>query len=278
MAKGKHAALFEVIHKDKRFAKASLDQSGALRPPRWWFRRNRPTAAPPPPAREAAPPPAPSGPGRSLASRLMLNPHQKQVEFRLSYSALAIWGVSLLMVVTIAYLIGHSMAKGPRPVLARQTTTELQAGPADPSVLEVNEDVPGGGNPAATEPVAAAVQGSKPTFNEPRPPATFVVDDAQRTIGLNYVIMQTYPDKQSAEEARDVLVRAGVPCTVEPGPVGYARMDWYSVVGIKGFGRSYSNTPEYKAYIRKIEQVNKEFAGSKFKQFDPRAYKWRESR
>jgi hypothetical protein len=51
----------------------------------------------------------------------------------------------------------------------------------------------------------------------------------------------------------------------------------FSVIGTKGFDRIHS--AEFEKYVAQIKQVSDEFAGkSKFKQFDPKAYKWKEAK
>jgi hypothetical protein len=95
-------------------------------------------------------------------------------------------------------------------------------------------------------------------------------------MNLNYVIVQSYPEKekQMADEACDVLNRAGIPCTLEKGVVGYTTADWYCVVGTTGFEKA--SGPVYTKYIEDIEKVNANYAGkSRFKRFTPGAVRWR---
>jgi hypothetical protein len=48
------------------------------------------------------------------------------------------------------------------------------------------------------------------------------------------------------------------------------------VVGCSEFDRI-KNSPEYDAYIARVEQISAKFAGtSHFKKFDPKPYKWKE--
>jgi hypothetical protein len=105
------------------------------------------------------------------------------------------------------------------------------------------------------------------------------VQDDRRIVGLNYVVIQNYfDDRKAAEEARDVLLKHGVRCTVEPGPEGWANMKWFSVVGTSGFDKT-RQSPEYAQYVANIMNISKEYAGtSRFKQFDPQPFKWRETK
>jgi len=302
MAKGKHAALFEVIHKDKRF-----DRPGAaLRPPKGWFRREKPAAVIPPPPKVAAPaarvPPLPPLPAEAMAaqrsvtaspaaplpkkvlpskSKLLLDRSSKRVTFALTFPALAAGSMGLLLVVLFAFMIGKKISAGPRSVLGT-SIEQLQSQPPMPGVMNLDTEAVQTVQPSVetARAVPALPTRTTPTpFNEPRPPATLVVDDAQRTIGLNYVVVQIYKEQATAEAARAVLASNGVPCTIERGLKDWARSDWFCVVGISGFDKNISRSPEYQAYLKKIQQISKTFAAdSKFNAFNPQAYKWREAR
>jgi len=114
-------------------------------------------------------------------------------------------------------------------------------------------------------------------LNEPKPPTNMVVQDQNRTVGLNYVIVQSYPTAEEAKAACDALIKNDILCTVEKAPKGWPA-GWYSVIGITGFDRI-SSSPKYERYIASIKAVGKQFAGSqKFKKFEPMAYKWQGER
>jgi len=102
-----------------------------------------------------------------------------------------------------------------------------------------------------------------------------LADDVPRTIGVNYVIAQSYPNQQQATDAHDFLVKSGIPCTVEKGPPGWvANPNWYSVVTLRGF--EHIHTPECEAFKHQIEKLGDKFAGNgKFKRFDPFLYSWK---
>ena len=98
----------------------------------------------------------------------------------------------------------------------------------------------------------------------------------KRGMNLHYVIVQSYPpqEKEMAQEACELLNKNGVLCTVETGL--YYAPNWYVVVGITGFDRVRSSA-EYDEYVAKINTIGNTFGGgSKFKKFEPRAFKWRE--
>ena len=281
MAKGKHAtALFEVINQDKRFDRAS--RRGILPTPKWWFKRRPASDAP----TSVAPMAAASAPlaeaGRPRALHVMTNSSAKQLTLQVSYTSAIISTFTVVVLIVCAYLLGRHAGPGSRPVIAALSTEEMRQLPPQPSVLEVEPGnrtraylpiSPTTGAVEATLGPAASRNLRPQTFNDPKPPATLVVQDSKRSIGLNYVIVQSYPDEAEASGARDLLVQNGILCTVETG-LPYAPK-WHSVVGITGFDKI-KNSREYDAYIKAIDDVGKKFAGnSKFKKFEPKAYKWK---
>ncbi|HLL90481.1 MAG TPA: hypothetical protein VK324_14370, partial [Tepidisphaeraceae bacterium] len=115
------------------------------------------------------------------------------------------------------------------------------------------------------------------TWNDPKPTTPLAVESPNRIVGMNYVIVQSYPDEKSANDAVDILARNAIPCTVVKGPPGWANNSWFSVVGTRGYDKL-RNNPEYDAYVKKIQRVSDAFAGkSRFKQFDPRPYRWKDT-
>jgi hypothetical protein len=96
--------------------------------------------------------------------------------------------------------------------------------------------------------------------------------DVKRQVGLNYVIVQSYPNEEDANKARDALNQAGILCTVERGIPGW-KSTWYMVVGINGYDKI--RTKEFEQYIESINAVSAKFGGnSKFKKFEPQPKKW----
>ena len=110
------------------------------------------------------------------------------------------------------------------------------------------------------------------------PPSNNGVDTNQaRSIGLNYILVQSYPNEKLATEARDFLLKSGVMCTVEKGPKDWASdPNWCSVITTAGYLHIHS--PEYEAASRTITALGEQFAGKKsFKRFEPHAYKWKQT-
>jgi hypothetical protein len=257
MAKGKHStALFEVINKPAR------------------------TGVAPPPVVTRAPLSVPPAASSSLGltpvagntnghPAVQLDPDRHQISFRISYTSALVTLFAVIVVVSLAYLVGRGVNKGPQ--LANASTEDLKNGPAHPAVLNVS-------TPAdrATANNATVAGTPRQTVQAPAPAPTGPIaapTNVKRIVGQNYVIMQSYPDEATAKEAQGVLLANGIACTIERGPAGWAMMSWYSVMGTQSFDRITKN-PQLDAYCKSIESV-KYAEKSKFKKFDPRPYKWK---
>lgn len=299
MAKGKNAAaLFEVIHADKRFGKKQT-AARALSTPKWWFKgkdrsapaapapvvSNDPTQAAPrfdPTLHAAAPDPAPAAPARP-AVNVNVNSDRQEIAFKLTYTTAILSIFSLVVVLALVYLVGRRMSSGPTPVMAN--TAEILKGEANPSVLNV-------GSSEKTAPAVEAPKSSPAKVSPPLPPIQAAPaaptqhsfpEDGTRINGLNYIVVQSYPlsEMALAEDAAKLLKEKGVNCTIEQGVSGWSNR-WYNVVGTRGFERI-RNNPEYDAYKAKIVQISSEFARkgegkSKFKEFAPLPTKWNDQR
>ena len=281
MAKPRKAtALFEVYGRMRSDAQSDKPSFQLGMP--GWLRRDKTETDSAPPADPPISisdhePSAPSHPGL----RVSVDSVHQTINVMLSFGGAAVAGSVLVVMIGLAYIVGRHSSRSPIPLLADRTTEELRRDQPRADVLELH---PESANPAIARsltPTQAAKPSPKPqAWNDPRPPSTLVVDDMKRTVGLNYVIIQSYPDEKEAQNARDLLLQRGILCTVEPAPANWSHSSWkmYSVIGIKGFDKI-RNSEEFDAYIRSIMEVSKEFAGRvKFKQFEPAAYKWRETK
>jgi hypothetical protein len=296
MAKRKNAAaLFEVIHADKRFAPRRAVWT--MPSPFGWLRRrgNGDASVSASDMMESAPsqPAEPSQPSRLWSlippmPRMLLDPDRHVVDLKLSYTTALVSAFAVVAIIALAFVVGKHSSHQKFPSLADQTTDELRSGPAQPDVLDVGPETapmamaaqqrPANRTVTAPPPVAPpqAQLAQRANWNDPKPPTTHMDDSRDRVVNYNYVIVQSYPEqeKQMAQDACDLLSKRGIPCTVETG-LHYAP-NWHIVVGLKGFDRV-RNSPEYDDYVRKIEEVGVEFAGnSKFKKFEPRAFKWQQ--
>jgi hypothetical protein len=288
MAKRKHAAaLFEVIHTDRRFTPRRAIWS--LPSPLAWLRRRSADgdASAPMAADDSGPrPPSPLWNLLPRMPRLLLDADRHVITFKLSVTTALVSAFAVLAAIVLAFVVGRQTSRQQFPALAHMSSEELRSSPPQPQVLDVGPE----GAPVAMvsqqRPTVrpAPPSGSSPgqiaapartAFNDPQPPTTLVIDDAKRVVNMNYVIVQSYPEqeKRMAEEACALLNRRGVPCDVIQGL--YYAPNWHVIVGKRGFDRV--SSPEYEAYVRRIEQISLEFAGtSKFKKFEPRAFRWQE--
>lgn len=295
MAKSKHSiALFEVVQSAKRQNRSSSDM---LRTPKWWFksRTKMPSACPTPnepsvmsmPSPVAAPVaapvetpaassvPAPRHPGVDLK----LDPDKQRITFHVSYTSAAVTAFSIIVVLTMAYVVGTHMANGPSHAVAGMTTEQLLKTPARPEVLNVKPETPKNVTSEVT-PISQSQQQSGSETAQPK--QTTVAENreaaatASRFAGRNYVVMQIYKDEAKATEIAKRLTDAGVPSSVTRGLEGYAEDSWYCVVGLTGFEKLSGNAT-YKQYLSTIVSLNEKWsaADSKFKKLQPQTYKWK---
>jgi hypothetical protein len=305
MAKGKSAAaLFEVIHGSKGVE--SRKDRNLLSTPKWWFKgkttaasASAPSVAPTvesvtatvPRVERVVHPVAPiftdrasAGEPTSPASRAS----RPIIKLEMQYSTAVFLGFVVMAMIGGAYVLGQALRTSPTPVIASETTDQVLAGPVTPSVMEnvtahVNPAGPGdtvddpnirSSYEASTAARPVAQQQQNQRWSEVTAPATTMVDDAKRIMGLNYVLVQSYPDAATAEQVRDLLARNGKGATVEKSLPGWGA-GWYSVVGTTGFDRI-RNSREYTSYIQQIKDIGeKQGPKGKFKQFEPQPIKWK---
>jgi hypothetical protein len=226
---------------------------------------------------------------------------RQEVRLSLSYTAAVVSAFTVVVVVILSFMIGRSGSRPITPALADKSTEELRAGPVQGDVLDVHTgsgdggagtmamastDVPAAPAPAAPAPKPAQTASAKSTadgqtprpshWTEPRGPATLKVTDAQRQVGLYYVLIQSYPPEEEkyAKAVVDLLNKNGILCTMERN-VPYAPR-WICIIGVDGFSRT-KNSPEYDQYIANARQIEAQATGtSKFlKKFELKPYAWK---
>lgn len=319
MAKGKRAtALFEVMSKARLAGgKNAPTPGGGIPTPKWWFNsKNRggvrvippeePALPPEPPAHEELETPesdhyveepalaAESNPANDADSSvrpqpvaLSVDPDKQQISLRLSYTSALIGGFGLFIALGLAVLIGKGLSRGPSMAIGSQSTETLLKNPPTPGVMNItrrsepsgSNDVVEGNSHPRTAP-STGTRAPQPSSSEPRPPATFYTEDPHRQNGLNYAIIQSYPDKETADKAAEFLTQHGIGCTVERNLPNW-RLPWADgcvVVGIRGYAKV-SNNPSLEAYKRSIMEVSTKFASGKgrFASFAPTMYLWKKS-
>ncbi len=303
MAKGKHAAaLFEVIHQNKKVERVGPSRGiGLFQKPKWWGNRRSSTGAvglgapsshavshaAPPAAREPVrvelplqpspvPETTPPASRERQAARRTREPRESAA-FQLDRRTAILAGAGVCLVVVMAFTFGNRIGRSPTPLFSR-TTDEIRTGPANPNVL----DIPRTGtvqttyrsNSTGDASPAAHINRATNSFTEPLQPATHMVVDTQRTFGLNYVVIQSYKDPKYAEDAKNLLVKNDIFCTVEKD-LPFAGPGWYTVVGLTGFDRI-KNVREYRSYVDAISAVGRQIPkNSRLKEFNPQPYKWR---
>lgn len=286
MAKAKQSpALFEVITKNRpltaRIRPSLISSITRL------FRSNRngtthgmpaarsAPAAPPvaPPVSAPAPSPAPiapvadAGPMPSRRAVITIDPDRYEITLRLSYVSGIICVFAIVTLVAAAFMAGGA-SSGSRPALAAQPPSQPGENEPRPSLYNIERtpvsvDMPAEGEPAGSSQLSAS---------DSRRPAAQV--SRTRKVGLNYVIIQSYPEEAMAAEAIKVLAENGIDCTIEKLPNWSASKNWHTVVGLEGFDKI-SNSPRYEAYLKKIRDISDKYAKkSSFKAFTPIAYKW----
>jgi hypothetical protein len=275
----------------------NADNDPTLRPPRSQreIERERERFTTPPLASSidvpASTPTAPAPRVQSVA--VSVDPKSQLISLRLSYTSALIGGFAFLILIALAILIGKTLSRGPTPAIATTDTKTLRQNPPTPGVMKVGRRAPetetrgiAGANDTegasqGARPTAGVSTGTRnpqrPAYNDPQPPATFFTDDPKRQQGLNYAIVQSYPNRETAAKAAEFLTKNGVPCTVERDLPRWP-LPWKegcAVVGIRGFGKTRDN-PELEAYKRTIEDLSNKFAGgrARFNAFDPRMYQW----
>lgn len=297
MAKGKSAAaLFEVIHGAKR---VQSSEKSNLNTPKWWFKSKigggsgGPAHAPAPvdvapapaaPRIERFAQPIAHDPISASAGASGTRSPRPTVRLEMQYSTAVFFTFMLAVAIAGAYVAGRAFRIGPTPVIASETTEQLLSGPAQPGVMQnvTGASVGESAGVADSAYETALVTGSNQSavrpaqkWNEPKPPTTAIVDDANRVMKLNYVVVQSYPDLETAEQVRDLLIRNGVGATVEKG-TPFAP-NWYSVVGTLGFD-NIRNSREYNDYKKRIEQIGADNGvKGKWKRFEPQAMSWKGS-
>jgi hypothetical protein len=200
---------------------------------------------------------------------LRIDRTRQELTFRLNYTTAALTAFIALVLMGLAFVVGKRLAEsGDDPAI-----TALRTGQPDPTVLSVDH----GGSAAVSNLSGGASESNAPApqinarESAPSPSDSGVAAGAvQRTIGLDYLVVQSYPDKKSAQDAADMLTQNGVPCTVEHG-LKWAP-NWYSVVTAAGYPPHSAEGDQLAASIHKVG-VEQTKAGHRYR-FDPQGYQW----
>ncbi len=234
--------------------------------------------------------------GRGM--RWVADSDRQEVTLTLRYTTAIVAAFAVVVVISLAYLIGRhygekaALAAASQdgqeeqqpdapaaPSAATVSTAEVKKGPVQATVLDV------GGH---AKPAAARFEASKPPAltsgaavssgggDRDYEDAPLSADGvATRTINRNYVIVHSFETRASAFQARDFLIQNGIPCTVERSLPQTTYVGWYTVLGTRGFPKSFLNSKPYLDYKSRIEELGKTFPGhTAFLTFQPRGYRW----
>lgn len=207
---------------------------------------------------------------------MAVDPENRQIALRMSYSAAFIAVASVVLIVGLSLVIGQHLSRGGVPLLAQTTTAELLKNPPHPEVLEplrrTSPNSRGNADTSLLHP-APPVAGENPSGNEPHSASPTVAGDGKRYIGLNYIIVQSYPlaEEKMAKEAAAFLNKEGINCTIETGVKGYLPI---TVVGLQGFDKQSSLA--FKDHKLRIQQLSTKYTSNSrsYKAFAPVAKKW----
>ena len=283
MAKGKHStALFEVIHSANRPERIAQ----SLRTPKWWFKGRQGAQAQQAGSEPAYHEPDRSG-GRSSAVHLDFDTDRKEIRLRLRYTTALVSGFGVCVLIGLAYVAGRHLGHGPRTASASESPDiqQLMQQPPRPDVTNIQRQKPA--HPVLSGPVdqprhtleapkATVAAQPRPQVQQPRSLVPAGVETRlPRTIGLNYVIIQTYPpeERAAAEAARDYLTHGGIPCTLETAKDFTRSSQWLCLMGTAGF--AHISAPEYKQYVEAIISLGDRFKTSRFNRWNPSPYKYK---
>lgn len=297
MAKGKHStALFEVIHSANRPDRVAQ----SLRTPKWWF-KGRPAGsdtitethdAPSFSDPEAAPEPDPAPPResrsssrsnhrpRSSAVHFEFDRQRQEITFRLRYTTALVGAFSVCVLLALAYVAGRHISHGPQsasaaegPQIPRLREQAPQQGVAD--ISHRQRPAPPHEANFPTDPPRRVIE--QPAAPKTHEPATLIPAGVEsrlpRTVGLNYIVIQTYPSdrRDAADQARDYFTKSGIPCTLVF--IDSGRKEWVCLVGTAGFTRI--SSAEYRKYTEDIIFIGQNSKSAKFDSLKPYGYKWK---
>ena len=215
-----------------------------------------------------APPPA--------AVRVGMDRDRQIFKLQVTYTSALVTAFGLCVVLLLAFIIGRAVSRGPHAASASVSIESLKNGQAFPDVLK---NIDGGERTSGNltdPPTPRAIAAGTATTTQSKPAAAGnPPSENKRIVGMQYVLVQSYPDEEDARKACDALKKNGILCTVERNLPGWGS-SWYCVVGGTGFERT-KNNPQFDQYVKAIRDVGAQFAtSSKFKKFEPRPVGWRD--
>ena len=204
-------------------------------------------------------------------STVALDSASGEVRFRLSYGGIIAFAFILMLALAIAFIAGkHAQSD------TAISDPDPKAVPSTAGMMASVSSAKPGNSTTAVQPTVIDVSPKKRTPAErnaaAKPPGPVLPLRTTREIGTIYVVVQSYPDKNKAQEACDFLNADGVKFTLVKGLSGHALRDWYSVVGLRPFKKLDSELQEYE---RSLTATGLRFSSNFLDQFQPKAYVWR---
>jgi hypothetical protein len=216
------------------------------------------------------PRPATSASGSEYcAGGFRIDPVRQEVTFRLSYTTAALIAFIGLVLMGLAFVVGKHLAErsGDDPAIQA-----IRTGQADPGVLNLDHTESPGvtARPAGSDASNSPAPQAQPHAAAASSDAAVATGPVKRTIGLDYLVVQSYPTQKSAQDAADMLTENGVPCTVEHG-LRWAP-NWYSVVTVAGYP---PHSDEGDTLVESIRKAAADQAklGHRWR-FEPQGYQW----
>lgn len=287
MAKGKRAvALFEVIRKDKRFDRKSPEpEKPAVDHSRQFAKEAvnlwRKNHSDPETWTDAGPTLRESVAALSARIRSIYTTTRSHISTTAAY--LRLWitrsngvlpGMAAAAILILVMLAARHWIHPATPETSLEEA--LRAGPPHPNVLVLSSPAAQSHSEPTPTALTPAPQLSPEMAADEEQAAQQVVPNlakpGQRIVNMHYVLMQSYFEEKTAQEARDFLNQHGILCTIERGVKGW-RSDFYQVIGLQGF--VHPSGPQYTVYRDQIEKLGKDFSPkSRYKRFQPQAIKW----
>jgi hypothetical protein len=142
-------------------------------------------------------------PRRSHAGNLdvAVDRDRRLITLKVSYSSAIITAFTIMVIVSLAYVVGRKMSRGPLAAIASETTDQLRAGAARPDVMNLSPPA-GRQQNGPNLPRPAQTNGEQESDTTPNPtpspgaetvtPApTSPASSSARMVGLNYVVVQS---------------------------------------------------------------------------------------
>jgi hypothetical protein len=210
------------------------------------------------------------------AVRVGMDRDRQIFRLQVTYTSAMVTAFGLCVVVILAFIIGKAVSRGPASANAGPSIESLRNGPSFPDVLKNVDSTERVSANISEPPTPRPVSNPASTTSQTKtPPPPTSGGEGKRIVGMQYVLVQSYPDEDDARKACEALKKNGIISTVEKNLPGWGS-SWYCVVSSTGFERT-KNNPQYDQYIKAIRDVGEQFASSsKFKKFDPRPVGWRE--